>query len=104
MNVEERLQQIPEDVADSLRASQRAAIAVDLEPLFAKEAKERQGTRTDLVANLPLSSDAGKTRDKAADIMNVSPRSVQDAKRLKQENLKIGLDDRHKKKVVLQAG
>ena len=35
-----------------LDASQRACVAVEIEPMFAVEAKKRQGQRTDIVANL----------------------------------------------------
>ncbi len=70
-----------------LTTSQRAAVAVEMEPLFADEAKKRQGARTDIKANLPESS-TGQARDKAAAAMQVSPRSVQDAKKLKKEDPK----------------
>jgi acyl-[acyl carrier protein]--UDP-N-acetylglucosamine O-acyltransferase len=35
----------------NLSKSQRSAIAADLEELYAKEARERQGRRTDLATN-----------------------------------------------------
>ena len=49
---------------------QRAAMGKDAEALYAAEAKERQGTRTDLMqnieANLPQSQPEPKTRERAA--------------------------------------
>ena len=64
-----------------LTSSQRAVIALDVLPELKREAKERQGARTDLniVATLPQ-CDAGKSRDQAANLMNTSARYVQDAK------------------------
>lgn len=67
-----------------LSPSQAAAVAVEALPHFEAEAKKRQGTRTDLVANLPQCSETGtKSRDHAAESVNVSPRLVQDAKAIK---------------------
>lgn len=62
-----------------LTASQRAAVAVEYERVFAEEAKSRQGTRSDLAEKLPQ-SEVGRARDKAADLFNVSGKSVSDAK------------------------
>src|SRR6266511_3272484 len=42
--------------------------------MFEAEAKERQGARTDIRANLPEGS-AGRARDKAAAAVNVSERT-----------------------------
>ena len=56
----------------------QAAVAAEVEPMFAKEAKKRQGARTDIVANLPqCSSPDRKARDQAAEAVGTSPRSVQ---------------------------
>ena len=68
-----------------LDASQRACVAVEIEPMFAVEAKKRQGQRTDIVANLPQCSQA-KARDQAAEVVSVSPRMVQYAKEIKAKN------------------
>jgi len=77
-----------------LTASQRAAIAVVYLPMLEAEARERQGTRTDLakdniVAKLPQCSEvdppAPKSRDTAAKMMGVSPRYVSDAKTLQED-------------------
>lgn len=64
-----------------LTAGQRAMVAVEMLPWLEQEAKERQGTRTDIVANSPL-SERGKSRDEAAQVVQSSPRYVQDAKAL----------------------
>lgn len=63
-----------------LTASQRATLAVDLLPRLEERAKERQGARHDLVANLPQGSVPHKARDEAAALVGVSPRYVSEAK------------------------
>lgn len=62
-----------------LTATQRAFIAVEAEKLFAIEAKQRQGTRTDIKEKIPECY-KGQARDKAAEACQVNPRYVQDAK------------------------
>jgi hypothetical protein len=47
---------------------------------FAPAAKERQGTRTDIPANLPEGFRAAEAREEAAELVNVSPRTIQHAK------------------------
>jgi len=56
-----------------LDKGQKIAMAVELEPYFAKKAKKRQGARNDLEENVPPSSNSGgksrskpKARDQAA--------------------------------------
>ncbi len=63
-----------------LDASQRAMIGAALVPMFEAEAKERQriGGREKGRANLP-EADKGRAREKAAEVVNVSPRLVADA-------------------------
>jgi site-specific DNA-methyltransferase (adenine-specific) len=61
-----------------LDESQRAMVGARIIPLYAKLAKERQGARNDLVANLPRSEPV-KAREQAAAAVKVSPRSVQSA-------------------------
>jgi N6-adenosine-specific RNA methylase IME4 len=56
--------------------SQRSMSAAALMPLYQAQARERQGARTDLQANLP---ESGQARDHAAAAMHVSPRSVESA-------------------------
>ena len=55
-----------------LNESQRAMLAARLKETLAEEAAGRRGTRTDLGANWPRSP-FGKSADKAAALMNVSP-------------------------------
>ena len=67
-----------------LTASQRAAIALEVEKLLAAEARKRQSTRAggvspQLVEKLPQ-AEKGKARDKAGKLLKVSGRYVQDAK------------------------
>lgn len=64
-----------------LDASQRAMVAAALVPMFEAEAKERQrqGARRKVPASLP---EAGEAREKAAAVVNVSPRLVSDAKKV----------------------
>lgn len=66
-----------------LDTSQRAMVAARTLDYHRAKAKERQGRRTDLVVNLPPSSDVSerpkKARDDAARIVNVSPSAVQHA-------------------------
>jgi ParB-like chromosome segregation protein Spo0J len=66
-----------------LDTSQRAMIAARIKPKFEAEAHQRQAHgRTapgqSLVANLPQASE-GKSREKAAELLNVSPRVVESA-------------------------
>ena len=63
----------------NLTPSQFAMLAADLQPLYAKAAKERQGTRSDIKAKLP-ESEKRQARDDAAKVMGVSLRLVQDTK------------------------
>ena len=75
-----------------LTSSQRAVIALESLPFLEKEAKERQGTRTDIVEIIPESSGRARehvarqtqkdanlhlfSRDEIARMVNVSPRTV----------------------------
>jgi ParB-like chromosome segregation protein Spo0J len=69
-----------------LTISQRSMVAVEIKEMFEKEARERQGTRTDLRANL-RGSRAGKASEHAARIVNVSPRSVESANKVKRQGV-----------------
>lgn len=64
-----------------LDTTDKAKVALAVEKIYAAEAKKRQGARTDIKAELPESS-KGQARDKAADAVGVSPRTVSDAKRV----------------------
>lgn len=71
-----------------LDTGQRACVAVEIEPLLAKEAAKRVGGRPKAaekpVAKLPPVSD--KSRDKAGALMGVSGRSVSTAKKIQEES------------------
>lgn len=64
-----------------LDESQRAMVGARIKPMFENEARARQGARTDLRANL-RGGDSGKASQKAAEAVNVSPRSVESASRV----------------------
>lgn len=73
-----------------LSKSQAAMLAVDILPMYEAEAKERQGKRTDLVADTkstsnlvaPVPQSSPKARDNAASATGVSGRAVGQAKRI----------------------
>lgn len=64
-----------------LTPSQRAACALDVEARYAEQARERQGTRTDL-GNIPerFPESQGDARDKAAAVTGANPHYITDAK------------------------
>jgi phage N-6-adenine-methyltransferase len=66
-----------------LDTSQRSIVAARKLEYYRAQAKERQGKRTDLVADMPPSStpadEPRKARDEAARDFNVSPRTVENA-------------------------
>lgn len=66
-----------------LTAGQKAMLALEVEPMLAAEAKKRQGTRTDIRADLPESR---RGRDDAGALVGVSGRSVAKAKRIARED------------------
>lgn len=70
-----------------LDPSQRAAVAVEIEPMFAAEAKKRMdvGRPKEGVANL-RQVNQGKASEQAAAVVSVSPRMVQEAKAIKKNN------------------
>jgi 16S rRNA G966 N2-methylase RsmD len=65
-----------------LTESQRAMVGARIKPMFEAEARERQGARTDLRANLRESVQPAKASERAAEAVNVSPRSVESASRV----------------------
>jgi ParB-like chromosome segregation protein Spo0J len=66
----------------NLNESQRAMLAVTLEALYSEQAKERQGTRTDL--GQPLDEgETGRSAEKAAKDMGISHQTVSLAKKIK---------------------
>jgi hypothetical protein len=73
-----------------LDASQRAMIGARIKPEYEAEAKARQSHgqtapgRT-LVANLPQALVEGKSRDQAAEAVNVSPRLIESASKVRRD-------------------
>ena len=65
-----------------LTPGQAAFVALDLLPVFEAEAKERQGTRSDLWADLPKSLTPARAADQAAKVVGTSGRAVRQAKRV----------------------
>lgn len=63
---------------------QKYDVVKELEEAKAKEAKERQGTRTDIVPTL-AQSDTGKTRDKMAALVGVSHGTYDKMKKIDEE-------------------
>ena len=68
-----------------LTVGQRTKIAVEALTQLEAEAKERQGERNDISANL-RGSDGRKAAEQAADLVGVSARSVETAKKLKNDD------------------
>lgn len=73
-----------------LSVGQWSAVGLEAEKMYAKQARERQGTRTDLkknniVVDLPQSS-KGKARDMAAKAVGVSGSSISKAKKIFKED------------------
>lgn len=73
-----------------LTTSQRSALAVELEPMYAAEAKKREsaggGDQKSGRANLPHPiENKGRARDQAAAVVKVSGRGVSDAKAVKEK-------------------
>lgn len=80
-----------------LTESQRAMVAQKALPFLEQEARERQGTRTDISATWHGSSkealpDKGKAAEKAGEMFNVSARTVYRAKKVAEED--AGLAER----------
>lgn len=67
-----------------LSSGERAAVAARYVSFFEEEAKRRQGTRTDLFANLQKSNSV-HSGAKAADMFNVSARTVATAKKVMEQ-------------------
>lgn len=64
-----------------LTPSQTAPVALDILPLMEKEAKERQGTRTDISQRID-EGDEGRATEKAAAMVGTNRQYVSDAKNL----------------------
>ena len=64
-----------------LTSSQRAFVALELEKLYAVEAKERQGTRNDITQKV-AEGEQGEAREQAARATGTNRQYVSDAKKL----------------------
>lgn len=86
-----------------LNESQKAMVALDILPMLEHEAKERQGTRTDLnlVAQKPQGS--GKARDKAGEMLGIGGRIVSDAKMIQAKSPEKAEEVRQGRKTITQA-
>lgn len=85
-----------------LNSSQLAMVAVDMLPHYEQEAKERQGTRTDIRELIPECS-SGKAADKAAQTVGTNGRYVTDAKKLQAEAPNLAEQVRTGSKTITQA-
>lgn len=90
-----------------LSASELAFVALEIEKYEAGEAKKRQATSTgggnpQLVALMP-EAETGKARDKAAQAVGVSPRYVQDAKKIESAAPELAAQVRAGQKTLTQA-
>jgi len=65
-----------------LDKNQKIALALEIEPHFAEEARKRQGTRTDIVEHCPTKFE--RSRDQAAAAVGVSGKLVSAAKAIKE--------------------
>ncbi|MCZ6651724.1 MAG: DNA methyltransferase [Planctomycetota bacterium] len=88
-----------------LSASQKAMIAVDALPLFEKEAKKRQGTRTDKLPgkNAQKSKPERRARDDAAKAFDVSPRYIEAAKAIVEHSPELAKAVRSGKRTINRA-
>lgn len=86
----------------NLTASQLAYVALDYERVEALLAKERQGSRTDLVQQIAPSS-FGKARDKAAQAVGVNHQYVSDAKNIEKQDADLAARIKAGEKTITQA-
>lgn len=85
-----------------LTSSQRSVIGEELKKKFEDEAKERQGSRTDISANL-REGDFGKASEKAAELLNVSARSIETVTEIKKTAVPEVLDAVKEGKISVSA-
>lgn len=85
-----------------LTASQRATVAAGALPMLEQEAKERQKLSNENREKIPY-SEKGKASEKAAEIADVNPRYVSDAKRLKTEKPEVFEEVARGEKTIPQA-
>lgn len=94
-----------------LSTSQRAMLAAELEPVFAKEAKARaeqapgrpRGIKKSPMANLPWEKTEHTARAQAAATLNVGARSVQTAKAIKKKSPSLAQEIREGNKTLARA-
>ena len=68
-------------------AGQLAAVSLDLLPAYEKEAKKRQGTRSDLDDNIPERfPEGGEARDHVAKLTGANPHYISDCKKIKEQD------------------
>ena len=70
-----------------LNKGQKIALAIEIEPFFAAEAKKKQGGRTDLMGKSPIKSPP--SRDRAATSVGLSGKTVSAAKAIKEKSPEI---------------
>tara|TARA_R110000824_G_C15153104_1_gene671225 strand:+ start:60 stop:1451 length:1392 start_codon:yes stop_codon:yes gene_type:complete len=63
---------------------QRSVLALELEEVFSKKAKENQGKRTDIV-QISAPSNTGKTRDKLSKVASVSHDTISKVKKIQEK-------------------
>ena len=85
-----------------LTSGQKAALAVDVLPMLEAEARDRRGTRTDLVQTI-APSNFGKSREHAAMLTGTNHAYVSDAKALAEEAPDLFQAVRAGKKTIPQA-
>lgn len=90
-----------------LTQGQKAALAVDILPALAEEAQKRLATSTGGSSPRPRAkipeAEKGRARDKAAEVVGVSPRYVADAKKLKEEKPNLYAKVKAGKKTITEA-
>lgn len=72
-----------------LTASQRAAIALNFKPFFAKEAKARQGKKADISLRAKMHEGNITTNEQAGKSIGVSARYVAEAERIRKETPEV---------------
>jgi N6-adenosine-specific RNA methylase IME4 len=85
-----------------LSASELAFVALEIEKYEAGEAKKRQAAKGAVLALMP-EVEMGNARDKAAAAVGVSPRYVQDAKKIEAAAPALAAEVRAGKKTITQA-
>lgn len=85
-----------------LTSSQRAVLALEVEKMLAVEAKERQGTRNDIVQKFEQSA-AGRASEQAAAITGTNRQYVSDAKKIAEKAPELLNEIRSGAKTITEA-